>query len=656
MSAPLIDTRIFSADYTREAADAWKSLVSKGRCPSGAVRSTIRKSWMRCLDSGVSPTLAGSPTRLSSPAELRGLCGRHQDFLRAATEALSPVYDAIRRSRSMLIVADPNGVLLDCCGEDDVIAFAEDFHIRRGSVWAERTSGTNAIGTALILGQPIQVNATEHFCEGVKRWSCSAALVRDRLDGSVIGAIDITGMVSEFHLHSLALVISVANHVETILARQAADRRGALMQWSHDHVDRGAGEAIVLDRGGRIVSRLDSLAGCPPERRRQVGRLVAGARAWLAETERTPKPDALDEQWFRPVRVDGETIGAVIVVPASTARQTAAPPPQAAPLPAPASPATAAGFERIVCRSVAMQALVARAAKLAASPASLLIQGETGTGKEELARAIHASSAFNAGPFLAVNCAALAQEGMAAELFGRASGAGPGAAGSAFEQACGGTLLLDEIGELPPALQAQLLRVLQDGEAAKPSAAGGAQPNVRLLAASSRDLLADCRGGRFRSDLYYRIGVASLRIPALRERREDILPLTDHFLRLLGQHYGRPAPRATGEAIELLCAQDWPGNLRELKNLLEQAFLLGDGAAITAAEVRAVIGAAAAAPPPAPAAPAAVRGASLREIEEASIRLVIQQCGGNVLRAARQLGISRSTLYEKIGRYGIKPP
>jgi transcriptional regulator of acetoin/glycerol metabolism len=654
LSTPLIDTRIFSADYKREAADAWKSLVSNGRCPSGAVRSTIKKSWLRCLDSGVSPTLTGAPAPLTSPAKLRGLCSRHQDFLRAASEALSPVYDAIRRSSSMLIVADPDGVLLDCCGEDDVIAFAEDFHIRRGSVWAERTSGTNAIGTALILGQPIQVNATEHFCEGVKRWSCSAAIVRDRVDGSVIGAIDITGMVSEFHLHSLALVISVANHVETILSRQAADRRSTLMQWTHDHVDRSAGQAIVLDRKGRIVSSLDHLAGSPPDRRRHINRLVASARAWLAEVEGAIEPDALDSQWFRPVSVDGQTVGAVIVVPGKTARRAAA-----AHAPASAGPAT--GFDRIERRSAAMATLVQRAAKLAMSRARLLIQGETGSGKEELARAIHESSAFRAGPFVPVNCAALAKERIAGELFGYAggaiAGAGRGGAAGAFERADGGSLLLDEIGALPADMQAQLLPVLQDGRVTRLGAATGRPVNVRIMASSSRDLFGDSRAGRFRSDLYYRISVASLRIPALRDRRDDIPALAERFLGQLGRQYGRPARPVSEEAIEMLRAQDWPGNVRELQNVLERAFLLGDGPAITGADIRCAIGEGELPEPvkPVPAAPLAVQGASLREIEEASIRCVIQQCKGNVLRAARQLGISRSTLYEKIGRYGIKP-
>jgi transcriptional regulator of acetoin/glycerol metabolism len=492
------------------------------------------------------------------------------------------------------------------------------------------------------MGQPIQVNATEHFCEGVKRWSCSAAIVRDRQDGSVIGAIDITGMVSEFHLHSLALVISVANHVETILARQAADRRSALIQWSHDHVDRGSGEVIVLDRRGYLVSAPENLGSSQPDRRKQISRLVASARSWLTDAGRAAEPDRLDPQWFRPVTVDDETIGAVIVLPGRAVSRLPLQDVEPRQGLRSALPSPAKGFGRIVRKCPEMEVLVRRADKLSMSSIPLLIEGETGSGKEELAKAIHERSPFSSGPYVQVDCATLAHAGDAIVEF-------QGAAGI-FEQAEGGTLVLDEIGELPADMQGRLLRLLQDSQTIPLDADGGRQARIRILATTSRNLLADRRAGRFRDDLYYRISVAGLRIPPLRDRREDIAPLAGRFLHQLGRQYGRHTGELTLCALEILQMHYWPGNVRELRNMLERAFLVAEGSAISGEDIAAAMGDGMQAL--SAAAPAAV--VTLRDIEEASIRSALDQCNGKVLRAARHLGISRSTLYEKLRKYGIK--
>ena len=228
--------------------------------------------------------------------------------------------------------------------------------------------------------------------------------------------------------------------------------------------------------------------------------------------------------------------------------------------------------------------MIAMARKVAASPSAVLIRGESGTGKELLAAAIHRASPRAARPFVKVHCAALSQSLLESELFGHVKGAFTGADRDRvgrFEQANGGTLFLDEIGDINLEVQTKLLRVLQEMSFER---VGSSQPitvDVRILAATHQDLEALIRAGRFREDLYYRLNVICLHIPALRERREDIFELAVYFLNLHAQRIGKPVTHLEPEAVEALAAYDWPGNIRELENVLERAVVLADGPAIT---------------------------------------------------------------------------
>jgi DNA-binding NtrC family response regulator len=305
-----------------------------------------------------------------------------------------------------------------------------------------------------------------------------------------------------------------------------------------------------------------------------------------------------------------------------------------------------------VARDPAMLAVLARAAQVAPAEASILITGESGTGKEVLARHIHARSRRAQGPFVAINCAALPETLLESELFGHEKGAFSGAVAARkgrFEQADGGTLLLDEIGEMDPRLQAKLLRVIQEKEVDR---LGGTRPvrvDVRLLAATNRDLMAEVRAGRFREDLYFRLDVVRLRLPALRERPADILPLAEHFARRYADANGLPRRGFAAAARAALAAHRWPGNVRELENAVHRAVLLAEGAEIAAdaIELRA----------PAPAAPASepgIEGLVGRKVEEVERDLIIgtlSHCLGNRTRAAEILGISIRALRNKLHDY-----
>jgi two-component system nitrogen regulation response regulator NtrX len=311
----------------------------------------------------------------------------------------------------------------------------------------------------------------------------------------------------------------------------------------------------------------------------------------------------------------------------------------------------------MVGESYALRAVQDRVAKVAGTPARVLITGENGTGKELVARAIHQESPRRNGPFVEVNCAAIPQELIESELFGHVRGSFTGAVtdrAGKFEQADGGTLFLDEIGDMSVAAQAKVLRVLQDNVVTR---IGGSKPirvDVRVLAATNKDLEEEIAAGRFREDLYYRLNVVPLHVPPLRERREDVPMLVTHFLRELAEREGGPRG-ITEEALQRLTELDWPGNVRELRNTVERLLILASGPTITAADVERLVGR------------RAEDGAGLGSLaecrtfeefkavaERAFLLAKLRTFDWNVSETARALEMPRSNLYKKIERYGLE--
>jgi Nif-specific regulatory protein len=302
------------------------------------------------------------------------------------------------------------------------------------------------------------------------------------------------------------------------------------------------------------------------------------------------------------------------------------------------------GGPRILGDSRAAAAVRAFVGKVAATDSTVLLLGESGTGKELVAAAIHDASPRSAGPFVAVNCASLGEALLESELFGHERGAFTGASErkpGKFELAEGGTLLLDEIGELPARSQAKLLRALEDRRVER---IGGVRPiavDVRVLAATNRDLEAMIRAGEFRGDLYFRIGVISVRLPALRERTADVGALAAHFLDQLRGRAARTIEGFTPAALAALASHPWPGNIRELRNAIERAVVLGEHAWIEPDELFAA------------AAPAPAGKGSVRDAERETIAAAMTAAAGNKVKAAATLGIDRTTLYRKLRAYGL---
>jgi DNA-binding NtrC family response regulator len=309
-------------------------------------------------------------------------------------------------------------------------------------------------------------------------------------------------------------------------------------------------------------------------------------------------------------------------------------------------------FHDLVSKSARMAELFELVREVASQRSTVLIQGESGTGKELVARAIHFSGDRGVRPFVAVSCAALAETLLESELFGHERGSFTGAVAQKkgkFELADGGTLFLDEIGDISPKLQVDLLRVLQERRFFRVGGTNEIAVDVRVIAATHRDLASDVRDGRFRDDLYYRLNVINIRIPPLRERIEDVPLLAQEFLDRLAHELGREVSGLSEEALRLLMDHDWPGNVRELENAVERALVTCKSGVLGAADFAFLSRPAASAA----AGRALPAGLTLQEMEKEYITATLARLQGNVKGAAEALGIDRSTLYEKIKRYEI---
>jgi DNA-binding NtrC family response regulator len=311
------------------------------------------------------------------------------------------------------------------------------------------------------------------------------------------------------------------------------------------------------------------------------------------------------------------------------------------------------GFANIIGTSPAMQAVFDTIRHVAPTKATVLIQGESGTGKELVARALHQASPRREGPFVPVHCAALAPTLLESELFGHEKGAFTGAVErrrGRFEMADGGTLFLDEIGEIEPSLQVKILRVLEERAFERVGGSETVTVNVRLVAATNKDLRQLVADGKFREDLFYRLFVVNLTLPPLRERDGDIVLLTQHYLKTLAAENGKSVPTLTAEAMDALTAYSWPGNVRELRNVIERMVVLNSTGKLNLDDV-----------------PATVRqgahdsgrdatraGRVLRDAERQLIEDALRQHRGNRTKAAQHLGISRRTLHRKLNEFGLR--
>jgi len=623
---------------------AWERFLAGE--PSISVPSALVASWQRSLQSGVSPTAGSAPFAVRGDA-VAALRWRHRELLAAADQLFTVTADLFTDSHSILLLTNQDGVILKAAGDLRTLTAGENIHLMTGGDWREGTVGTNGIGTALATGQPTYIHGSEHFCEGIKSWSCAAAPVFEPGTGAIIGVLDISGPPSTYQINNLTLAITAARQIEMVLAEQSARQQMRLLAYCLQRLSSSdAAGLIAIDRHGRLVhttGRVPLPVG--------IGERFPGMDESSAVEEWAQHlPEGLNAEWFNPVVVDGSTIGAMLAVPlrsrsagSRTAERSSEADPQRS------------CFAQILGQSTSMLAAVNRGRQLARRRVPVLIEGETGVGKELFARAIHGEEG-GGGAFVAYNCGAASKELIGSELFGHVRGAFTGATAEGrpgrFELAHGGTLCLDEIGEMPLELQPVLLRALEEGVIYR---LGDTQPrrvDVRLLAMTNRNLREEVESGRFRGDLYYRISVTRIRIPPLRERDIDIDLLVENFNRRLAQRHGVAQRRLSPQIMAVFRAYSWPGNVREMRNVIENLLLTSSEEVVSLDELPAELLAETATA--GIAVPMLQQSASLEETERLAIARAVHDAHGNLAQAARSLGVSRSTLYRKLELYQLE--
>ncbi|WP_216819952.1 sigma-54-dependent Fis family transcriptional regulator [Zoogloea sp. LCSB751] len=646
---------------------SWERFLSGDETGSDALRRLIDDSWRRCYGASVDPERHQAPEPLAEHSlhSLRDECG---ELLTASAPVMASARDFLSETGTVMVLTDQCGTILNLEGDMSTRGAAENVHLLSGANWSELACGTNAIGTALEVGQPVQIHSAEHYCAGIKRWSCSATVIRDPYDGTILGVVDVSGLSASYSRHSLALVVATAGRIENRLAKIELGIRYRLLEQCVERLSgMSADGIIVFDRRGRAIKAngrasvvmadmgIGEAAVAPDG-------LASLSLAWK-KGRRLPDemPDWMHREWLEPVIQDGEQIGAVLTLPS---RRVSSPAGGRIVMPVIAGELSSekeGSFERVVGESSALMQAVGRAQQLAKSRVPVLLLGETGVGKDVFARCIHEFGATKDAPFVALNCGGFSRELLTSELFGYTEGSFTGARRGGMigkiEAADGGTLFLDEIGEMPIDLQPHFLRVLEEGEVYRLGENKPRKVNFRLIAATNRDLRKEIQAGRFRMDLFYRVAVTSINIPSLRERAADIPLLGEHYLERLARQHGLAPRHLSRGAVEQLQHYAWPGNIREFRNVMESMLLTSQEAVLTEADlppdIRASLGGT-------PAAGVELSGGDGRDLtclenaERDAILRAIKGCRGNMTAVARELGIAKSTVYVKLKRFGLE--
>ena len=657
-------------DRLRQARRQW---LDTGSVPDGLIAGPLQASWARCRAFGLEPLGRPQGAPHASAAQLARALEHRHSLVAHARPVMAFLNEQVQGSDSLVLLADAQGLLLHASGDAQFADRAARVALRPGAQWSEQWRGTNAIGTALADGAPTVVHAGEHYLERNGFLTCAAAPIADP-GGQLLGVLDISGDRRGYHRHTLALVRSGARMVEHQLftARHAA----GIVVRLHAQAE-GLGTIteglVALSEDGWLVGATTAGLELLGLTRRDIGAATV-ERVFGTELDR------LLAQGAAPRAVHGGAGAPPLwmrLEPGQTLRRGTAPAARPVTRPAPVADAAWRPVDALAALDTgdaALGATIARARRVLDKPAiPLLLHGETGTGKDLFARALHASSARGGKPFVAVNCAALPETLIEAELFGYRPGAYTGAsrhgAPGRIREADGGTLFLDAIGAMPLAMQARLLRVLEAREVTPLGGGAAVAVDFRLICASHRRLKDEVAAGRFREDLYYRVNGLTLSLPPLRER-SDLAALV---ARLLQAEAPERALRVDDALMAAFARLRWPGNVRQLANVLRTAVALLDDSDGVLTEVempedlQAEMATAAApalgmvanraearAPEREGSAPASAHDgvtdgspADLRQLTDARIRATLAAVGGNVSEAARRLGISRNTLYRR---------
>ncbi|WP_413043236.1 sigma-54-dependent Fis family transcriptional regulator [Pseudomonas sp. YJ42] len=601
----------------------------------------IAESWYRSVhEHGLDPARSASHVQLEHH-EIRLHQEEHHDFLAIASQGMEGLSRRLNPAGFAVLLSDRRGITLDARLPGEYSPYA-DSGLVVGSCWDESLVGTNGIGTGLAAGQPLIIHRDEHFLSSNAMLSCSVAPLFDP-QGALLGCLNASclnsGGPKQAQYLTLQLVSLYARLIENASFRQRYASY-AMLTLGGDVGDLGNERLLALDAAGRILGANRAAFVAADQGSALLGVAVQDVLSTSLDELITLTHGGQHAANLR--LAGGPALEVTLRMPATAARRARN---ERGLSVVPAEPT----LEHLAGEDSGLQRSVQKLRRVLDRDIPLLLTGETGTGKEAFARAIHHASARARGPFVALNCAAIPESLIESELFGYRAGTFTGASRQGMkgklEQANGGTLFLDEIGDMPAHLQTRLLRVLAERELVPLGAATPVSLNVQLVCATHRDLPTMVAAGEFREDLYYRLNGLTVRLPALRDRADR----AGLIRRVLQREAGNEYVELTAEAMERLAAYGWPGNVRQLINVLRCAVALADDGIIgldcLPPEIMSV---------PAERAPVAQSLETTRDAAEAAhLQATLEQHGGNVTSAARSLGINRATFYRKLHRYGL---
>lgn len=647
-------------------------LLEHGDCPPGGLDERVARSWRRSLAAGLLPAGRIQDSEHSSGAELVRTMASNHELLTHSRPVMEHLFEQVRHTQGMVILADKRGTLVHTLGHAEFLSRADRVALSCGANWHEQQRGTNAIGTALVEASGVEIHGAEHFLERNEFLTCTAMPILSAV-GDLMGVLDISGDQRSRHPHTLGLVGMASRMIENRLIVTTCQRNIRLhLHGQLEGIGSVAEGIVVLSDDGWLVGANRAAMALLRLTRADLGAVQLSQRLDLSLDELMSRHKRRPGQPTQVRQLDGT--GLFVQVQHEVPRLTGAVSQAAAP-----APLRPDALQILDTGDARWRGAADKVRRVLDKPIPLLIQGESGVGKELFARAAHDSGPRKDKPFVAINCAAVPENLIEAELFGYAPGAFTGARreGSAgrLREAHGGTLFLDEIGDMPLGLQARLLRVLQERQVTPLGGARSVEVDFALICASHHKLREEAAAGRFRNDLYYRINGLTVLLPPLRERT-DFAVLTERLLSDLNP--GR-CVRVAPDLLQRLCQHNWPGNLRQYANALRTASamlgtqevnitwahlpddLLEDlqqspPQVSSPAGAQTVVSTVAAHPSAvgwSTAEPNSAQTAhTLQQLSRQAIRQAVDACAGNVSQAARQLGISRQTLYRKLGETG----
>lgn len=678
-------------NYNKEYMDllntAWEKFTTFQDFDFSFMRPEIFQSWQRSRDFQVNPKEI--KTDISTKEDIEKLSESNDLLISTVRPYMEDLYSIVQGSGFYLMLSDQNGIILDLLGDQDIINEGrKNSFLVVGANRSESFAGTNAIGTCLAIGKPLQIWGGEHYILGHKKYACSAAPIFDH-EGEIIGCLNLTGEFTKIHTHTLGMVIGAVDGISKELKIRSAYNEIAAMSAQRSSILESVSSGLILLNGNdQIIQMNGNALRMLNINKNSIGKNIFESisidepvhKNFNFSTVKTEMQNKETTFYFMgsqsaPVKFSmsinfiggNNSENRSVVVRLDESKQINK-------LVSKVSGFKASyTFQSIIGSSIATQKLINTSSRAAQSSSNALIFGESGTGKELVAQSIHNSSSYAKGPFVAINCGALPKGLIESELFGYEGGAYTGASKEGnpgkFELADGGTIFLDEIGDMPLDVQVTLLRVIQTKEVVR---IGGKYPkkiNVRIIAATNRNLFDAIDAKTFREDLFYRLNVLSINVPPLRERENDVCELADYFAETLNNPQ-KLKMHISQDVYPVLKSYSWPGNIRELENVIERAINITDDDEIRLEHLPIQIRAnsniplAKSAPfadktltpsvhnhaeiptPPMP-------GFNLKSTGYQLILSSLEERNGNIKEAAELLGISRRTLYRKMDLYGI---